>query len=103
MENGRQNITVTVEGIQLPMTVADAAEEEVFRKAATEVQQRLRFLRKTYPGLPNDNYYYSMAMLLTAVDKIKMGINVDNSPIFNTLNRLQEEIDEVIDYKGKKK
>ncbi|MBR4366390.1 MAG: hypothetical protein IKP43_06390 [Bacteroidaceae bacterium] len=103
MEKGRQNITITVEGIPLPATVADAAEEEVFRKAATEVQTRLRFLRKTYPGLPNNNYYYSMAMLLTAVDKIKMSMNVDNSPIFDTLNYLQGEIDGLIDAKRKNK
>ena len=103
MEKGRQNITITVEGIPLPMTVADATEEEVFRKAATEVQSRLRFLRTTYPGLPSNTYYYSMAMLLTAVDKIKMSMNVDNSPIFDTLNYLQGEIDGLIDAKRKNK
>ncbi len=103
MGEGRQKITVTVEGIPLPTTVANATEEEVYRKAATEVQARLRFLRQTYPGLPNNNYYYSMAMLLTAVDKINMSMNVDNTPIFDTLNFLQGEIDEVIDSKRKKK
>ncbi|MBR3093803.1 MAG: cell division protein ZapA [Bacteroidaceae bacterium] len=103
MEKGRQNITITVEGIPLPMTVADATEEEVFRKAATEVQSRLRFLRTTYPGLPSNTYYYSMAMLLTAVDKIKMSMNVDNSPIFDTLNDLQNEIDGAIASSRKKK
>ena len=101
MEKGRQNITITVEGVQLPMTVADATEEEVYRKAATEIQSRLRFLRSTYPNLPNATYY-AMAMLLTAVDKIKMGMNVDNSPIFDTLNDLQKEIDGLIDGKKKK-
>lgn len=85
------------------MTVQDAAEEEVYRQAATEVQTRLRFLRSTYPGLPTATYYYSMAMLLTAVDKLKMGINVDNSPIFDTLKFLQGEIDGVLDAKKKDK
>ena len=99
----RQNITINIEGVQLPMAVNNEAEEEMYRQAANEVQTRLRFLRNTYPNLPSATYYYAMAMLLTAVDKIKMGMNVDNSPIFDTLNFLQREIEGTINNKKRGK
>ena len=41
----KQNITVSIEGIQLPLTVKTEEEEKIYRDAASMIQDRLQKLR----------------------------------------------------------
>ena len=68
------NIKVTIEDIQLPLQVSTPDEEKVYRDAAAMIQRRIQRLRDAYPHLPNDKYYYVMAMLNTAVEAVKSEI-----------------------------
>lgn len=95
-KNGKLNITVTVEGIQLPMTVSSTDEEKVYRDAASLIQNRLRKLRDTYPSLPSEKYYYVMAMLNTAVDNVRAQDRLDTAPFMEMINDLNTELDKVI-------
>ena len=94
--NGKLNITVTVEGIQLPMTVSSTGEEIVYRDAASLIQNRLRKLRDTYPTLPSEKYYYAMAMLNTAVENVRAQDRLDTEPFMDMINDLNKELDKVI-------
>ena len=58
MENRKFNISVSIEGIQLPLTVSSAEEEKIYRSAASNIQGRVQKLRNMYPNLKNDKYYY---------------------------------------------
>lgn len=90
----RLNIKVNIEGIDLPLTVADTTEEKTFRDAATLIQRRLRTLRERYPNLPTDKYYYAMAMLNTAVDAVRAANSADTEPYRQAIQDLEHEIEE---------
>ena len=88
----RLNITVSVEGIQIPLTVETTEEEKVYRDAAVRIQDCLRNLRQTFPSLGNEKYYYAMAMLVTAVEAVKQSNEVDNTPMLEMMSDLTDEI-----------
>lgn len=87
------NITVNIEGIELPLTVNNADEEKVYRDATLLIQKRLRNLRERYPNLPTDKYYYAMVMLYTGVDAIKAGNSASTEPFKEAILDLEKEID----------
>lgn len=89
----RQNITVTIEGIQLPLTVRTEEEEKVYRDAASLIQERLQKLRELYPDLPNDKYYYAMVMLNTAADAVKASNRANLAPIIDIIKDLNKDIE----------
>ncbi len=89
------NISVSIEGIQLPLTVNSPEEEKIYRDAASSIQGRIQSLRAMYPNLKNDKYYYVMAMLNTAVESIRSSQRSDMTPYFDMLNELEAEIDKV--------
>ena len=74
------NINVTIEDIPLPHQVATPEEEKIYRDAASTIQRRIQRLRDAYPHLPNDKYYYVMAMLTTAVEAAKAAERIDTQP-----------------------
>ncbi|MCD8236523.1 MAG: cell division protein ZapA [Prevotellaceae bacterium] len=90
------NINVTIEGIQLPLTVANTEEEKVYRDASSLIQNRLKVLRDTYPTLPNDKYYYAMAMLNTAVDAVRASMRTDSAPFMEAIKDLEAEMDGIL-------
>ncbi len=92
----RQNITVTVEGIQLPLTVKTEEEEKMYRDAASMIQDRLQKVRKLYPTLPNDKYYYAMVLLNTAADAVRAADNANTGPVMDIVRDLDKEIETVI-------
>ncbi len=92
----RLNINVTIEGIRLPLTVANTEEEKVYRDAASLIQNRIKVLRDTYPALPNEKYYYAMAMLNTAVDAVRASNRTDSAPFMEAIKDLEAEMEAVL-------
>lgn len=93
MDNRKLNISVSIEGIQLPLTVSGAEEEKVYRDAASLIQGRIQKLRSLYPNLTSDKYYYVMAMLNTAVDAVRTANSNATQPYIDTMDDLIKEID----------
>ncbi len=92
----KQRITVTIEGIQLPLTVKSEEEEKIYRDAASTIQERLQTMRKLYPSLPNEKYYYAMVMLNTAADAVRASNNANTGPVMDIVRDLDKEIESVI-------
>jgi len=91
----RQNITVTIEGIQLPLTVKTEEEEKIYRDAASMIQDRLQKLRDLYPTLPNEKYYYAMVMLNTAADAVRASNRANMGPVLDIINDLNKDIEAI--------
>lgn len=91
----RQNITVSIEGIQLPLTVKTEEEEKIYRDAASMVQDRLQKLRDLYPTLPNEKYYYAMVMLNTAADAVRASNRANMGPLLDIINDLNKDIEAI--------
>lgn len=87
------NITVTIEDIRLPLQVSSPEEEKVYRDAASNIQRRIQRLRDAYPQLPNDKYYYVMAMLNTSVEAVKASNRTDTQPYIEMMHDLEKEIE----------
>ena len=91
----RQNITVSIEGIQLPLTVKTEEEEKIYRDAASMIQDRLQKLRDLYPTLPNEKYYYAMDMLNTAADAVRASNRANMEPVLDIINDLNKDIEAI--------
>lgn len=91
----KQNITVTIEGIQLPLTVKTEEEEKIYRDAASMIQDRLQKLRDLYPTLPNEKYYYAMVMLNTAADAVRASNRANMEPVLDIINDLNKDIEAI--------
>ncbi|MBR1521015.1 MAG: cell division protein ZapA [Bacteroidaceae bacterium] len=87
------NIKVTIEDIPLPLQVSSPEEEKVYRDAASTIQHRIQRLRDAYPNLPNDKYYYVMAMLNTAVEAVKAANRIDTQPYVEMIHDIEKEIE----------
>ncbi len=90
------NITVNIEGIDLPLTVNSTDEEKIYRDASKLIQERLRTLRSRYPNLPTDKYYYAMVMLYTAVDAVNAENKTSTEPYNQMMADLEQEIDKIL-------
>lgn len=93
-QNRKLNISVSIEGIQLPLTVSNADEEKIYRNAASLIQNRIQKLRSLYPTLPNEKYYYVMAMLNTAVESVRSTNKNDTEPFTAMMEELTAEIEQ---------
>ena len=89
------NINVTIEGVQIPLQVSSPEEEKVYRDAASNIQHLVQRLRDAYPHLPNDKYYYVMAMLNTSVEAVKASNRIDTQPYKEMIQDLGKEIDSI--------
>ena len=87
------NIKVTIEDIPLPLQVSSPEEEKVYRDAASAIQHRIQRLRDAYPNLPNDKYYYVMAMLNTSVEAVKAANRIDTQPYVEMIHDIEKEIE----------
>lgn len=93
MADKKQNISVTIEDITLPLTASSPEEEKLYRDAASLIQSRVQRLREVYKNLPSDKYYYVMAMFNTAVDSVRATKSVDNSPMEKMMANIEKELD----------
>ena len=89
-------VNVNIEEITLPMTVSNTEDEEIYRKAASQVNERLRTMRQRYPDLPQEKYYYAMVMLNTAVDALRTERGKDISPVMSVISELERDIDNLV-------
>ena len=87
------NIKVTIEDIPLPLQVSTPEEEKIYRDAASSIQRRIQRLRDAYPHLPNDKYYYAMAMLNTSVEAVKAANRLDTQPYVEMIQDIEKEIE----------
>ncbi len=87
------NINVTIEDIPLPLQVSTPEEEKIYRDAASSIQRRIQRLRDAYPHLPNDKYYYAMAMLNTSVEAVKAANRLDTQPYVEMIQDIEKEIE----------
>lgn len=89
------NINVTIEGINLPLKVSSPEEEKIYRTAASNIQHRIQRLRDAYPDLPNDKFYYVMAMLNTAAEAEKAADRTDIQPFVEMMHDIEQEIEQL--------
>ena len=90
------SLNVTIEGIRLPLQVSTPDEEKIYRDAASTIQHRIQRLRDMYPQVPNEKYYYAMAMLNTAVEAVKATERLDNTPYVEMMHDLEQELDTLV-------
>lgn len=93
MAEKKQNISVTIEDVVLPLTVSSAEEEKLYRDAASLIQSRVQRLREVYKNLPSDKYYYVMAMLNTSIDAVRTSNRSDNTPLLDMMSGIGKELD----------
>ena len=92
----KQNITLNVEGIQLPLSVKSEEEEKMYRDAASKIQERLQKVRELYPTLPNEKYYYAMVMLNISAEAVKAKETASIGPAMDVIKDLDKEIESLI-------
>lgn len=93
MAEKRQNISVTIEDIVLPLSASSPEEEKMYRDAASLIQSRVQRLRDAYPNLPSDKYYYVMAMFNTSIDAVKAADRTDTEPYNIMMEDIEKELD----------
>lgn len=90
MENEKFTITLRVAGDLFPLTVR-RNEEELYRKAADMIDNKLNFFRERY-GEGIADKQMKMVALNIAFNLIKKEHLQDTSPIFERLEDLDKEI-----------
>ena len=70
-------------------------QEEIFRKAATLINERLNKYKTAYPNQA-DAKYMSLALLDFAVKALQLEQNVDTEPYNKSIDLLTKEIEEVL-------
>ena len=70
-------------------------QEEVFRKAAKEINRKLQIYEGKYPSQGIEKYM-STALLDFAVRAVQLEKNNDTSPFIDKINQLTSEIEDVI-------
>lgn len=93
MADKKQNISVTIEDVVLPLSASTPEEEKLYRDAASLIQNRVQRLRDAYPNLPSDKYYYVMAMLNTSIEAVRAANRVDTTPYNEMMADIEKELD----------
>lgn len=93
MADKKQNISVTIEDIVLPLSASSTEEEKLYRDAASLIQNRVQRLRDAYPNLPSDKYYYVMAMLNTSIEAVRAAERTDTEPYNIMMADIEKELD----------
>ena len=70
-------------------------QEEIFRKAATLINERLNKYKTAYPNQA-DAKYMSIALLDFAVKALQLEQNVDTEPYNKSIDLLTKEIEEIL-------
>ena len=78
---GRQDLALTV----------NRSDEEAFRKAARQINERLAKYEQTYPGQAYEKYL-AFTLLDFAVFNLRLEDNKDIDPVMESIRRLTSEI-----------
>lgn len=82
-------------GNQLHPISINRDQEEIFRKAAKEINEKLSRYRQNYPNQPAEKYM-SIALLDFAVRSLQLEKNADTAPIMQTVAALCSEVESVL-------
>lgn len=96
MDGHKIAINVSIGGLSLPMTTTSEEQEALIRRAANNVNRQLITVREKYKSISNEKYYAAMVMLNSEVKALSAENKSDSSPIFEILDDLEKEIDELI-------
>lgn len=92
--NDKFNIQLMI-GNQLHPINIRRDQEELFRKAAKEINEKLARYQLTYPNRGNETYM-SIALLDFAVYALKAEKNNDTAPYDKTIRQLTAEVEEAL-------
>ncbi|MCD8166449.1 MAG: cell division protein ZapA [Bacteroides sp.] len=89
--NDKIKINLNIADSNYPLRI-DRQEEEVVRKAATKVNERLNAYRSHYPQLESERILAMVAYELS-LENLKMKDRNDTRPFVNTIEKLTKEIE----------
>lgn len=95
--SNKLKITLYV-GNQACPVIIQRDQEEFYRKAAKLINEKLGRYKVTYPNQSNDKYM-STALLDFAVRTVLYENQKDQSPYAETINRLSQDIQQLLDEK----
>ena len=90
-------IHVMIDGERYPMTIR-REEEELFRAAASLINNRLNETRSSYPQL-SPHRHWAMIALMLAYKNLSMKDQNDTAPYTKKLEELTQEIEAYISHK----
>ena len=93
-ENEKFNITITVAGEKFPLHIR-RTEEELYRRAAKMIDEKLNFYRSKY-GEGIADKQLKMVALNIALNLVKTENTQDATPIFERLERLDQEVQQLL-------
>lgn len=89
-------IRIQIEGVTIPLNVSTVEQEKMFRDAAVRIQQHLQQLRKRYPNVPSEQYYYAMAMLDNTIEVMQSQQRQDTAPFVKAIEQLGHDFDKAL-------
>ncbi len=96
-DNGKMVIQLLIGKQMYPITVK-REQEEIFRKAARLINEKLSRYEQAYPSQGYEKYT-SVALLDFAVRALQLENEKDQSPYADTVSRLSDEIGELFEGK----
>lgn len=95
MEVSEKLVIQLLIGKNLQQITVKRDQEEIFRKAALLINERLNKYKTAYPN-QGDAKYMSIALLDFAVKSLQLEQNVDTEPYNKSIEELTKEIEEVL-------
>ncbi len=95
MEVSEKLVIQLLIGKNLQQVTVKRDQEEIFRKAAMLINERLNKYKTAYPNQV-DVKYMSIALLDFAVKVLQMENNIDTLPFSESIERLTKEVEEVL-------
>ena len=89
--NEKRNININIAGVPMNITVSTAEEEEHYRRAAKEINQRILEYKSRVGSVEGENNFFLAGVCLEY--KLKL---IKQEILNNELNILSEELDKVI-------
>ena len=95
MEVSEKLVIQLLIGKNLQQVTVKRDQEEVFRKAALLINERLNKYKTAYPNQV-DAKYMSIALLDFAVKSLQLEQNIDTEPYSKSIDLLTKEIEDVL-------
>ena len=95
MEVSEKLVIQLLIGKNLQQITVKRDQEEIFRKAALLINERLNKYKTAYPN-QSDVKYMSIALLDFAAKVLQMESNVDTQPFAESIDKLTKEVEEVL-------
>lgn len=96
MSNEKQNITLSIRDMQIPMSIR-REQEPLYREAGQIINNRLNKYFKDYEGLKSDVEIIYYALIDIALHYVAETKRNDIEPIKNILSQLSSEINEALE------